>query len=533
MDQVQEIKQKIDIVELISAHTPLKKAGRNYKGLCPFHGEKTPSFMVNPELQIFKCFGCQVGGDAFTFLQKIEGMDFYESLQTLAKKAGVELLRYKPSQTEELRSRLVAVNSLACEYYHYLLTKHDLGKVALAYLESRKISNESISTFKLGYAPDGWDYLFKFLTEKKKFSVSDLQLSGLVFKNYDRFRNRVMFPLNNARGQTVGFAGRVMPPSTDAKYINTSETEIYHKSELLYGLDITRGEIKKAGFTVVVEGEIDCIASYQAGVKNVVAIKGSALTVRQVEMIRRLCETIILALDSDKAGDAAARRGIEIADKAGLNIKVVTPLSGAKDPGEYAIEDPKGWEKAVKEAIPIYDFYIRSAVERYGLEASGKRKISQELMPVISNIEDGIVRAHYIKLLAKTLEVDETDIRSQMSKILNPKNDQMANVQMVKSNVLEEYLVELALKGEKLDELPELTDPFWLKVQKELKNNPKIEDLPAELRVRVEELMLHETEFDTKEWDKAILRWKQGEARSQLKQTTDPKTIRDLTRLLG
>lgn len=542
MDQVQEIKQKIDIVELISAYTPLKKAGRNYKGLCPFHGEKTPSFMVNPELQIFKCFGCQVGGDAFTFLQKIEGMDFYESLQTLAKKAGVELVSYKPSQAEESKERLIRANSLACEYYHYLLNSHKLGKKALEYLQNRKITSRSIETFKLGYAPEGWDYLTRFLTDKKKFDLSDLQAAGLVIKNYDRFRNRVMFPLNNARGQTVGFAGRVLPvPFAKAsedqggKYVNTSETEIYHKSELLYGLDITRGEIKKAGFAVVVEGEIDCIASYQAGIKNVVAIKGSALTVRQVEMIRRLCETVILALDSDKAGDAAARRGIEIADKAGLNIKVVTSLSGAKDPGEYAIEDPKGWEKAVKEAIPIYDFYIRSAVERYGLEASGKRKISQELMPVISNIEDGIVRAHYIKLLAKTLEVDETDIRSQMSKILNPLPADASHqaMQAGKYNILEEYLVELALKGEKLDELPELTDPFWLKVQKELKNNPKIEDLPAELRVRVEELMLHETEFDTKEWDKAILRWKQGEARSQLKQTTDPKTIRDLTRLLG
>ena len=162
---------------------------------------------------------------------------------------------------------MIRANSLACEYYHYLLTSHKLGKSALEYLKTRKISSDSIEAFKLGYAPEGWDYLTRYLTDKKKFDLSDLQAAGLVFKNYDRFRNRVMFPLDNARGQTVGFAGRVMPPSTDAKYINTSETEIYHKSELLYGLNITRSEIKKQGFAVVVEGEVDCIASHQVGVK--------------------------------------------------------------------------------------------------------------------------------------------------------------------------------------------------------------------------------------------------------------------------
>lgn len=533
MDQVQEIKQKIDIVELISQHVPLKKAGRNYKGVCPFHGEKTPSFMVNPELQIFKCFGCQVGGDAFTFLQKIEGMDFYESLQTLAKKAGVELVSYKPSQAEESKERLIRANSLACEYYHYLLINHKLGKKALEYLQDRKITSKSIETFKLGYAPEGWDYLTRFLTDKKKFDLSDLQTAGLAIKNYDRFRNRIMFPLNNAQGQTVGFAGRVMPPSTEAKYINTSETEIYHKSELLYGLDITRGEIKKSDFAVIVEGEIDCIASYQAGVKNVVAIKGSALTVRQVEMIRRLCETVVLALDSDKAGDAASRRGIEIADKAGLNIKVVTSLSeDAKDPGEYAIKDPKGWEKAIKEAIPIYDFYIKSAVERYGLEASGKRKIGQELLPVISQIADEIVKAHYIKLLAKTLGVDEADIRSQLAKTPNPKSQDPNNVQVPKSNILEEYLVELALKGNKIGELPELTDLFWKKVVENLKTT-KVADLPPELKARTEELILSETEFDTKEWKKTLDRWEEQQVKGQLKGELDVASIQKLSKKLS
>ncbi len=543
MDQTQEIKQKTDIVELIQEHMPLKKAGRNYKGLCPFHGEKTPSFMVNPELQIFKCFGCQVGGDAYTFLQKIEGMDFYESLQTLAKRTGVELISYRPSGVEELRDRLIRINTMASEYYHYLLTKHNLGINALNYLKERKISDESIEKFKLGYVPEGWDYLYKFLTQKKKFEIADLERAGLITKTYDRFRNRIIFPLNNARGQTVGFAGRVLPTASaeasasQGKYINTSETEIYHKSEILYGLDITRSEIKTAGYAVVVEGEIDCIASYQSGVKNVVAIKGSALTERQVEILRRICDTAVLALDTDVAGDAASRRGIEVAEKASLNIKIVI-LKDAKDPGEYATQDPKGWKEAIAKAIPIYDFYLQSAVERHGLEAAGKRKIGQELLPIWARIDDEIVRGHYIQIVAKTLGVEEQDIRNQLAKIQNSNdkftnNNQITNNQITKSDILEEYLVELALKGNKVSELPKLIDPFWSKVQKELKINSKIEDLPAELKSKVEELMLHETEYDDREWTKTLNRWEEQNTKRKLHTETDLAKIQKLSQKLS
>ena len=450
----------------------------------------------------------------------------------------MELVSYRPSGQEELRERLIRINSLASEYYHYLLTKHELGKKALEYLKKRKISDESISKFKLGYAPEGWDYLFKFLTQKKKFETLDLERVGLINKTYDRFRNRVIFPLFSARGQVLGFAGRLLPGSTDksGKYINTSETEIYHKSEMLYGLDITRSEIKQAGFAVVVEGEIDCIASYQAGVKNVVAIKGSALTDRQAEILRRICDTVVLALDTDIAGDAAARRGVEIAEKAGLNIKIVV-LKDAKDPGDFATENPDDWKKAVVGAIPIYDFYLNSAVARYGLEASGKKKIGQELLPIWARIDDEIVRAHYIQLLAKTLGVEEQDIRTQMAKIQNskfkdPNNDQMINNQMIKSNVVEEYLVELALKGNKLSQLPELVDPFWSRVSLQLKN-VKIPDLPAELKSRTEELMLHETEYSDKEWEKSLRRWEEQNTKKNLKIETDSAKIQKLSQKLS
>jgi len=509
MDQVEEIKTKVDIVELIQEYIPLKRAGRNFKGLCPFHGEKTPSFMVNPELQIFKCFGCGVGGDAYTFLQKMEGMEFGEALQHLADRTGIKLVSYKPTQGEQIKEKLMGINSLTGQVYHWMLTQKG-GKEALEYVKKRGISDEAIEKFNIGFVPNNWDAITKFLIGKKKYSLDDVTRAGLAVKNYDRFRNRIMFPLNNARGQVVGFAGRVLPGADEkagGKYVNTPETEIYHKSELLYGLDVTRSEIKNLGWAVVVEGEIDAIASWMAGVKNVVAIKGSALTEKQVELLRRLCDTIVLALDTDVAGDAAARRGIEIADKNGLMVKMVK-LEGAKDPGEYAIADPEGWKKAVAEAIPVYDFYLQSAVDRYGLEVAGKKKIGQELLPIWANISDEIVKAHYIKLLAKVLEVEEEDVRAQLAKVPSAKGQVLSEpspqhiAPSTRREILEEYVVELALKGGK--ELPELKTDFWARVGEELGKNPDVKKLPEELRERTQELLLKDGEFEEKNWQTAL-----------------------------
>lgn len=537
MDQIEEIKNKIDIVGLIQGYVPLKKAGRNFKGNCPFHSEKTPSFMVNPELQIFKCFGCGAGGDAYSFLQKIEGMEFGEALQQLADRVGVKLVSYKPTQGEQLKEKLVAINFLAGEVYHWLLTKNKLGSKALAYVKSRGISDEAILKFKLGYAPDAWDYLSKFLLGKKGYKREDVDRAGLMIKNYDRFRNRIMFPLANQRGQVVGFAGRVLPGADEksgGKYVNTAETEIYHKGELLYGLDITRSEIKTAGFAVVVEGEIDAIASWQAGVKNVVAIKGSALTEKQVELLRRLCDTLVLALDTDLAGDAASRRGIEIADRAGMSIKVAR-LEGAKDPGELAIIDPEAWKKVVGEAIPVYDFYIDSAVNRFGLEVGGKKRIGQEIVPILSKIEDEIIKAHYIKKLARTLGVEENDIRTQMVKVSTkqPVVDKKEETEMKKSRmeVVEEYLLELALKRDKIADLPELKDEFWAKVASELKSGQTVNQLSPELRERTQELLLREGDFDDKEWQKALSQWEELSIREEI--ADNEGDVRGLIKRLG
>ncbi len=543
MDQVEDVKSKVDMVQLVGEYVKLNKAGRNYKGLCPFHGEKTPSFMVNPELQIYKCFGCGEGGDAYQFIQKMEGVEFGEALKMLAKRVGVTLQSYTPTKGEEQRERWYGINQITADYYHYLLTKHEVGKLALEYLTKRGISEQSITSYRLGYAPDGWDFLIKYLVSKKGYKVEDLEKAGLVVPSqkggYDRFRNRVMFPLTNHRGQVVGFAGRVMPGADEkagGKYVNTPETEIYHKGDLLYGLDQNKVEIKNAGWVVIVEGEVDSIASVQAGIKNVVAIKGSALTARQVEILKRYTDTLVLALDADLAGDAAARRGIEIAQKAGMIIKVVESGSLAvnpnkyKDPGEWAMADALGWGAAVAAAVPIYDFYIESAIERYGLDVVGKMRVSKEILPLLFRIDDEITKGHYIKKLAKVLDAAEDDVRKQMGKLSFGKSEEVLDGQggaktgpKTRREVKEEYVVGLALRSDLTEKLlaPEVVNLFesgiWKRIVDEVGKHyqpgMKVRDLidrfPAEIRQKAEEIVLavgesiKEGDLE-KEWETAV-----------------------------
>ncbi len=458
MDQIEEVRSKTDIVELINEFVPLKKSGRSFRALCPFHSEAKPSFFVSPELQIYKCFGCGAGGSVFNFLMEMEGMTFGEALRFLAKKAGVKLKPYKPGPKERERELLFEINHLASEFYHYLLTKHRVGKRALQYTKTkRRISDKPVQLFRLGYAPDMWDGLIKFLVGKKEYKIEDLEKAGLVIKGrnyYDRFRARLVFPLHDHRGNVRGFAGRVIEEKEDVpKYINTPETPIYHKSDLLFGLEVTKGEIKKKNLAIVVEGETDAIASYQAGARNVVAIKGSALTEGQVRLLSRFCENIALAMDVDLAGDAAARRGIEIADQAGLNIRVIRPLFG-KDPDECVRKSASLWHQSIKKAVPIWDFYLDSAFERHdGKTAEEKKKIGQEVIPLIGRISNEIVKVHYVKVLANRLGVDEEVVAKEMAKVKRKpavsdyREEPPDFTKKSRREVLEEYLLALVLKS--------------------------------------------------------------------------------------
>ena len=459
-DQVDEIKAKSDIVSVISDYITLKKAGKNFKALCPFHSEKTPSFVVSPEIQHFKCFGCGESGDAISFLEKYEGMDFYEALKFLADRAGVQL---KPLQSGQqgVKDKLYRVNSLTTAFYHYVLTSHRVGKKALDYLLRRGLKISTIRTFKLGYSPDEPFAIRKYLIEKKKFIQKDLESAGLIYtkdgKTYDRFRGRVIFPLSDHRSNVGGFAGRILPDKEKlnlAKYINTPETDIYHKSKILYGLESTKKDIKKSGSVVVVEGELDMISSWQAGIKNVVAIKGSALTEDQVGLLSRFANEIILALDADVAGDSAAKRGIEIAERQGFDMRVVR-LGKYKDPDEAARQNPDYLKKAVQNAVGVWDFVI-DLIFAKNTDKTGiaKAKISREVVPILSRISDKIVQSYYIQEVARRLGVNPEAVAEQISfRKPTEDNKEASNVVIIPSEekkgrreLLEDRLMSVAFR---------------------------------------------------------------------------------------
>lgn len=466
MDQLEEIKSKIDIVQFISSYIPLKKAGRNFKTLCPFHTEKTPSFIVSPERQIWKCFGCGKGGDIFKFLMEYERMEFGEALRFLAKKTGVVLKTYHPSESEEEKEKLYQINHFAAEFYHYLLLNHSVGRQALDYILGRGITKDSLKLFKIGYAPDLWDGLQKYLVGKKGYKPEDLEKAGLVIPStqhpktnpyYDRFRHRLMFPLADHRGNICGFSGRVLDPQAkEAKYVNTPETLIYHKSDLLYPLHLTKEEIKKENQAIVVEGELDAISSFQVGIKNVIAIKGSALTENQVKLLKRYTENLVLALDADIAGDSAARRGIEIADSYGLGIRVVE-LEKYKDPDEAAQRDPKYYKEKIKKAIPVWDYLIDSAFKRIGSETpEAKKKIGEEIVPVLAKIENEIIKNHYVKKFAERLGVDQEAVLIQIKKFLNTgqlatPTPTLSKIKKPRTELLEEYILSLCFQSGKVE----------------------------------------------------------------------------------
>ena len=461
MSDIDEIKSRLSIVDIVGKRVTLKKAGRNFKGLCPFHNEKTPSFIVSPDRQTFHCFGCGKGGSIFDFVMLSDHIDFSEALETLAEQAGVKLERRTGDTPEaKLKQKILEVNHLASEYYQYLLTKHPVGENARAYLKHRGVTDKSIKTFSLGYSANDWDGLLTFL-RKKGYDDAVLETAGLVIRGnrgfYDRFRGRVMFTLKDHRGNVVGFSGRVLDPAAkEAKYINTSETPVYVKGRVLYALDVTKDAIQKSNEAVLMEGELDVISSFQEGISNVVAIKGSAVTEDHARLLRRFAERLVFALDSDLAGDAAARRGIEIAEKLGFDMRVARMPSG-KDPDEAARENPALLKKALKDAEPMYDYFLSSALSRYDVASSyGKRKISDEFIPVLLKIDNPIVQGHYIRKLASGLGLSEDMIQSGLSRYrtsgstsLREKVQQDAEKQQTLTRLerAEVYLAALILQG--------------------------------------------------------------------------------------
>ena len=420
---VNEIKSKIDIVDLIGEYVKLKKVGSGYQGLCPFHPDKNPSFYVSPERQTFKCFGCGAYGDIFTFIMKIEGVDFKEALKILAQRAGVPLPHFS-SAVNTARQRLFQLTEDATRFFEKQLANSIAGKKAKEYLLKRKINEESIKKWRLGYAPDEWRALTSFLL-KLGFEEEEIVRAGLAIRHetkktvYDRFRGRIIFPINDLSAQPIGFGGRVMPglEKQGAKYVNTPTTLLYDKSHVLYGLDKAKAKIRELDQVILVEGYTDVIMSHQAGFSNTVSVSGTALTSAQIDILKRYSDKIVVAFDMDEAGRLATQRSINLLQEKGFLIRIVTAVKNL-DPAEIISRSPKEWEKNIKEAQSIFDFYFQRTFSQYSKETpEGRKGILTALLPLLAKIPNKIEQAHWIQKLAQELRVNEESVIEEMEKL--------------------------------------------------------------------------------------------------------------------
>lgn len=426
---VEEVKLRLDIVDLIGEYVQLKQVGTNWKARCPFHNERTPSFMVSRERGSWHCFGCARGGDVFSFIQEMEGMDFPEALRFLAKRAGVEIRHVDPKLATQ-RTKLLDVMRWAMRYYHEVLLKAKEAQIARDYLIKRHVSAETIDDWQLGYAPTGGDVAYRAM-RAKGLADDDIFQAGLTIKKdrgagyFDRFRGRVMFSIVDVHGAPVGCSGRILDALVDpkkptpAKYINSPQTLIYNKSAILFGLDRAKQPIKKAEQAVLVEGYMDCIASHQAGRMNVVASSGTALTRDQVKLLKRYTNTIVLAFDADAAGAQAALRGVDQALQEEVNVLMLR-LPYGKDPDELIAKDPAAWDTAVAKAQPIMEYYFEEATaNRDATQVKEKKAIAKFLLPILAKVGDQIEQTHYLQRLAELLRVDEQTLRRSMPKPLS------------------------------------------------------------------------------------------------------------------
>ncbi len=508
MDQASDVREKIDIVSFISEYLPLKKAGRNFKANCPFHNEKSPSFMVSPERQIWHCFGCQKGGDAFSFLMQYENMEFPEALRVLAKKAGVELKSFSyDNQAQSEKEKIYSLNKQALKFYQYVLLKHNLGKKALFYLkEKRGLSEKLIETFSLGSSPPSGTALSNYLMNKKGYKKQDLYLAGLAFENggrtVDFFRGRLMFSLSDHRGNIVGFSARILDENSDSpKYINTKETSVYHKGSLFFGLDNAKDEIKKQQQAILVEGEFDVIACFKEGIRNTIAIKGTALTENQVALLSRFTPKITLCLDMDEAGFEAIKRSMPIIEKKSLTTTIVVVPNG-KDPDEAIKKNAGAFKKALKEDIGVYDFLIDKFLSLYDKTSSqGKGRIVEEMKPLLSAVENEVVREHYVKKLSKEIDTSIESITKEIDKYQSGKKSEKVAVgtsdKRKRREILEEYLIALIVQSEDLNLALEKANKILEDYKFEIPSYQKIMDfMTAAIK--------NETKIDSKKISKGL-----------------------------
>lgn len=430
MSDTQLIKDRVDIVDLVSEYVRLKPAGTSQKGLCPFHNEKTPSFMVNRDRQNWHCFGCSKGGDIFTFIEEIEGMEFVEALRHLAAKAGVALEGRQSEVRQSQKNRLKELLDVSASFYHKFLTTMPAAEQARGYLANRGVSQSSIEQWRLGYIPEQWDLLTQYLL-KKGWGIDDLVDSGLTLRRdetaavsgrgiYDRFRDRIMFPICDAHGTVVGFTGRQLHENKESgKYVNTPQTAVYDKSRVVYGLDKAKRAIKEKGFAVVVEGQMDVISCHAGGMQNVVAVSGTAFTEDQIKLLKRYTDSLSMAFDADAAGESAAMRSIDAAMRAGVRVAVIQIPSGAGgDPDECVRLYPSVWSQAVEKAQDVMQWYFERVFRSYSSDSPrDKQTAADTLLAEISKIQYAVEREHWLAKLSDKLRVDVAALREDMERV--------------------------------------------------------------------------------------------------------------------
>jgi len=486
---IDEIKSRLDIVDVIGGYVKLQKTGQNFRALCPFHSEKTPSFFVSPSRQIWHCFGgCSEGGDIFKFIMKIERVEFGDALRLLAQKAGIELKKEDPKIKDE-RERLYKICEITTKFFEKYLEESKVGKEAKAYLLQRAISEESIKKWRIGYAPNTWKRLSNFLLSRD-YSQEEIKKAGLGLSSergsfYDRFRGRIIFPILDLNSRVVGFSGRVFVDKDKndvAKYINTPQGLLYDKGRILYGLDKAKEEIRKKNACILVEGNTDLIMVHQAGFQNAVAVSGTALTTYQLNILKRYSDNLFIAFDMDTAGQTATKRGIDLAQEQDFNIKIVT-LPEGKDPAEIISKDPKKWEKALEEAKTIYEFYFDNAFLNKDIKFPEiKKEVANTLLLVIKKITNKIEQSYWIQKLAERLMVKTEYVEEELKKTTIIYSSVASTIEENKvilennksrKEMIEERIISLALKSPKQIDILEKNIIYFSSLTQKILTNIK------------------------------------------------------------
>jgi DNA primase len=414
---VEQIKNKLGIIEVVGSYLKLEKAGINFKSRCPFHNEKTPSFFVSPSRDSYYCFGCGKNGDIFSFVQEFEGVDFIGSLKILADRAGVVIEKIDPKLKNQ-NDKLLTLLEETTLFYEENLEKNPR---ALKYLKERGLEKKILKSFRIGFAQNEWRSLLEYLT-KKGYSEKEIDEAGLIKESqgkvYDRFRSRIMFPVSDPSGRTVAFSGRIFGEENDeiAKYLNSPETKFFKKSNTLFGYDKAKIDIRKNNFAILVEGNVDVLMAHQAGYRNTVAPLGTALTREQLDKVSRLTKRIVIAFDSDGAGFKASSRGAKIALSVGIDLKIASIPEGY-DPADLIIKDKDEWKDVIKNSTHIIEFYLSRLKNDEKDERKLGLKIKEEILPFVAMLENKIDQAHFVKILSETMGISEEKLYEEVEKI--------------------------------------------------------------------------------------------------------------------